>query len=96
MEDWIAILQMYDLTQIGQYRAIAPIARERKQARLTLMSHCERTKERFIAEALTMRNHSIFMQMFSDVADYVETQDDPKLDLMDLTGVTGGTFAALR
>ena len=87
---------MYDLTQQGQYRALAPIALERRQARLDLMAHCERAKETFIVEALTMRNHSIFMQLFHDIARHVQTAADPALDLMDLTGVTGKQFAALR
>ena len=37
--------------------------------------------------AATMRNHSIFMQIFADIAGYIEATDDPKLDLFDITPI---------
>ena len=96
VEDWLAILRMYDLTQAGQYRAIAPIARARQQARLALMAHCEKAKETYVVEALTQRNHSIFMQLFADIADYVDRTDEPKLDLLDLSPILSEEFWSLR
>lgn len=96
VEDWIALLKMYDLTRSGQHKAVAPVARARRQARLELMAHCERTKEKFIAEALTMRNHSVFMQLFDDIARYIESNENPVLDLMDLTDVISERSLVLR
>jgi hypothetical protein len=31
-----------------------------------------------------MRNHSVFMQTFSDIASYIESTDEPKLDLLNI------------
>ena len=83
-EDWIAFLEIYDLTRSGDQKAIAPIARERQAARLELMSECEQVKEDWVCKAATMRNHSIFMQSFADIAAYVENTEDPKVDLFDI------------
>lgn len=33
---------------------------------------------------LTMRNLSVYMQCFCDIADYIEATPDPKLDMTDL------------
>lgn len=96
VEDYIALLKMYDLTQSGDQKQIAPLARARQHARLALMAHYQRTKEKFTLEALMMRNQSIFMQMFADIADYIETADDPKLDLMDVSGIMSKRFFDLR
>ena len=83
-EDWLALLEIYDLTQNGNQKAIAPIARERQNARLSLMTLCEQVKEEFVQKAATMRNHSVFMQIFADIAAYIEATDAPQLDLMDI------------
>jgi len=96
VEDWLALLKMYDLTQAGKCKAIAPIARKRQQARLDLMARCEQVKEKFVREALTMRNFSIYMQMFADIAAYVENKDDPKVDLMDVNAIMSDRFWSLR
>jgi hypothetical protein len=82
MEDWEAFLEIYDLTQGGDQKKIAPIARERQQARLALMEHCEQTKEDWVCKAATMRNQSVFMQVFADIAAYIENTDKPQLDLL--------------
>ncbi len=96
VEDWITLLKMYDLTQGGDQKKIAPLARARQHARLALMAHYQRTKEKFTLEALMMRNQSIFMQMFADIADYIETTDEPTLDLMDVSGIMSQRFFDLR
>ena len=82
MEDWEAFLEIYDLTQGGDQKKIAPIARARQQARLALMLHCEQTKENWVCKAATMRNLSVFMQIFADIAAYIESTNEPALDLL--------------
>jgi hypothetical protein len=84
VEDWIAFLEIYDLTQGGDQKAIAPIARERQAARLSLMTECEQVKEEWVCKAATMRNHCVFMQTFADIAAYIEATDEPQLDLFDI------------
>ncbi len=86
-EDWLALLEIYDLTQGGDQKTIAPIARDRQNARLSLMTLCEQVKEEWVCKAATMRNHSVFMQIFADIATYIEAADTPQLDLMDITNI---------
>lgn len=95
-EDWIAFLRIYDLTQTGDQKKIASIARARQNARLELMSLCEQVKEKFVVQAATMRNHSVFMQTFADIADYIESTDTPELNLMDITTITSPELRNLR
>ena len=96
VQDWMAFLKIYDLTQGGDQKQIAPIARARQNARLRLMERCEQTKHKFSIKASTMRNHSVFMQTFADIADYVERTDVPKLDLLDITAITSPELRNLR
>ena len=96
VQDWLTLLEIYDLTQGGDQKQIAPLARERQQARLALMAHCEKVKELWACQGATMRNHSLFMQMFTDIATYVETTDDPQLDLMDITPIASQRLQSLR
>ena len=84
VEDWIAFLKIYDLTQGGDQKQIAPIARARQAARLALMELCEQTKEDWACKGATMRNHSVFMQTFADIAAYIESTDAPALDLLNI------------
>jgi len=95
-EDWLAFLKIYDLTQNGDQKKIAPIARARQVARLSLMERCEQTKDLFFVRAAGMRNHSVFMQTFADIADYIESTDEPKLDLLDITAITSPELRNLR
>lgn len=92
-QDWIAFFQMLD---IKDQKKIAPMARQRQKARLELMERCEQTKENWVCKAATMRNHSVFMQTFADIAEYIESTDDPKLDLMDITTITSPELRNLR
>lgn len=87
IEDWLALLEIYDLTQKGDQKAIAPLARERQAARVALMTLCEQVKEEWVRKAATMRNHSVFMQTFGDIAAYIEATDAPQLDLFDIRSI---------
>lgn len=95
-EDWLAFLKIYDLTQSGDQKKIAPIARKRQQARLALMAHCEQVKEKWAQRGATMRNLSVVMQIFADIANYVEAADEPQLDLMDITPIMSKENFMLR
>lgn len=95
-EDWIAILQMYDLCNEGKLREAAPLALARRQGRLELMTHCERAKEKFFCQALAMRTHSIFMQMFTDLAAYMETAEETPLDLTNAYHLMSPKFRSLQ
>jgi hypothetical protein len=95
-EDWLAILEIYDLSQGEDHTPIAAVARTRQQARLDLMARCERIKERCIMESMAMRQHCLFMQLFADMADYIESTEEPRLDLMNVREVLGETSLWLR
>jgi len=84
IEDWVAFLKIYDLTQSGDQKKIAPIARARQNARLELMLLCEQTKEDWACKGATMRNHSVFMQTFADIANYIEATEEPQLNLLNI------------
>lgn len=87
MEDWLAFLKIYDLTQKGDQKKIAPIAKARKEARLALMAHCEQVKEAWAQRGAAMREQSVFMQTFADIEAYINSTDKPKLDLFDITPI---------
>lgn len=99
VEDWLAILEIHDLSQSDAcpQEEIARIALARQQARLDLMARCEQVKERCVMESMAMRQHSIFLQLFTDIADYVRRPDHPKLDLLnDAHAVLSDTAKWLR
>ena len=97
MEDWEAFLKIYDITQNGgDQKKIAPIARARQQARLALMLHCEQEKEAWVCKAATMRNQSVFMQIFADIAAYIENTDQPQLDLLNIKPICSKENMMLR
>lgn len=85
--DWLDILRMYDLTQSGEIKAIAPIARACYERRLSVMKMCEQVKEKWAREGAAMRDLSVLLQAFADIADYIERTEDPHLDLMDITPI---------
>ena len=95
-QDWLAFLEIYDLTQKGDQKAIAPIARARQNARLSLMTLCEQVKEDWVCKAATMRNHAVFMQIFADIAAYIEATDEPRLDLFDIRPIMSKENRMLR
>ena len=43
-----------------------------------------------------MRNHSVFMQFFSDIGSYLENTDVPQLDLLDITPIMSRESWMLR
>ena len=86
-QDWIAILQMYDRIQKNDYSRIGDIAKARYAARLETMAFLEKTKEKWAREGAAMRDLSVLLQVFKDIADYLESTTDPKLDLLDLTPI---------
>ena len=96
VEDWMTLLEIYDLTKEGDQKKIAPLARERQNARLALMELCQQTKELWVQQAATMRNHSVFMQMFADIATYIENTENPQLDLADITAITSKELRMIR
>ena len=87
MEDWLAIFEMYDLLNQGMNQEGAHIAGRRCYARLNLMQRCEDTKEEFVVKAMTMRQHSIFMQLFEDIKHWCVAHPDEKLDLLNMRHV---------
>ena len=87
MEDWLAIFEMYDVLNAGDNATAADIARGRMQARLALMRRCEETKEAFVVRAMTMRQHSIFLQLYEDIALWCEKNPTEKLDLLSMRHV---------
>ncbi len=95
-QDWQAILQMYDWGMTADCKKIAPLAAQRRDARLRLMKTCESAREKFVLEALTMRNHSIFMQMFADIADYVERTENPQVNMLESDYMMSSQFWRLR
>ena len=84
MEDWLAIFEMYDLCNAGDNASVAAIARERMWERIALMRRCEDTKEKFVVKAMTMRQHSIFLQLYEDIATWCEKHPTEKLDLLNM------------
>ena len=95
-EDWLALLKMSDLIAKGEYAAVSSIARRQHNTRLALMAHLERAKEKWVIEALAMRTHSIFMQMFDDIATCAESEKANQLDLMDASTFASKRFFDLR
>ncbi len=95
-EDWIAFLKIYDLKKIDAYKEIAHLARKRQQARLKLMSTCEQVKEEFVLRGAAMRELSIFMQTFADIAKYIESATVPALDIFDISDITSTELRNIR
>lgn len=95
-EDWLAILRIYDLSKEEGWEEIAQIADERQQARVQLMMCCEQVKEKYIVTGLAMRNHSISMQMFSDIASYVRETESPQLNMLATNAIMSERFWYLR
>ena len=85
---------MYDLRFENANEKIARLAHARHQARLELMEDCEKSKELYILEGLTMRNHSIYLQMFADIRQAAE--QGKQLDMLNLTEIFSERFWSLR
>lgn len=99
-EDYLALLQMYDLSSEltdCKIAAIRKLAGERKCARLALMEQLENNKEAYLIPS-HQRNHTIFMQFFADMESYLANTapEDVKLDFSDFTGFASEAFWKLR
>ncbi|MBR3979082.1 MAG: family 20 glycosylhydrolase [Oscillospiraceae bacterium] len=95
-EDALALFEIYDLTQSGNQKDIAPIARARQNARLALMTEFEKSKTLWEARGAGLRNQSVWMQMFADIANYIENTDEPQLDLIDIRPIMSQEHWMLR
>jgi len=60
------------------------------------MTLCEQVKEDWVCKAATMRNHSVFMQSFADIANYIDSTDEPQLDLFDITAIMSNENFMIR
>ena len=94
--DFLTLLRMHDLSQTGDYATIAKLARQRQAARVEQIKLCKQAKETFICKALTLRNLSIYMQMFCDIADHIEATENPSLDFTDLMPIMSQKSLHLR
>ena len=99
-EDYLALLQMHDLSvQLTpcSIAAIRTMAAERKTARLQLMAALESNKEAYLIPS-HQRNHTIFMQMFADLESYLANTapQDVQLNFEDLSNVFTPAFWKLR
>ena len=95
-EDALALFEIYDLTQAGDQKEIAPIARARQNARLALMTEFQKVKTLWEARGAGLRNQSVWMQMFADIANYIENTDEPQLDLIDIRPIMSQEHWMLR
>ena len=99
--DYISLLSIHDLANgtITETTAnkISEIARERKNARLSLMAEMEDYKENYLIPS-HLRNQTIFMQMFADIEAYVNTTkpEEITLNVCDLTHIGSKSFFNLR
>ena len=99
--DFLALLKIYDIYNSGigtsSVEAMADTARERKLARLALMDEFERTKEEFLAPS-HLRNHSIYMQFFADMENYLRDTDpgEIRIDFRDFSSFASEAFKKLR
>ena len=100
VEDYLSLLKMIDISTSScpdKLEKIKDMACTRKVARLKLMIQLEQTKEHFLL-ASHMRNHSIFMQFFTDLEDYIASNaiSDIKLDFYDMRYLESEAFKKLR
>ena len=63
----------------GEYAAVKAMAEARREARLALMTHHKRIKDHY-QQPWNLRNHSIFLQFFTDLADYIEKTPESEKD----------------
>lgn len=99
-EDFLALLDMHDLYQkdkIANIPAIRELAKERMNARLDLMKELQDNKEDFLWPS-HLRNHSIYMQFFKDLDEYLEKTpaEDVELNFADFSNVASDQFWKLR
>ena len=71
VDDFLALLRMMELTENRDFDAIRRLALERRDARLWQMAELEQVKAAYLSP-FQLRNSSIYMQFFTDLADYIE------------------------
>ena len=97
VDDYLAMLRMMELTEESEYTAVRELALCREAARIELMAHLKQVKEHY-NYVHQLRNHSIFMQFFRDLADYIEKtpEAEMKLDWFDMRYLASERFFWLR
>jgi hypothetical protein len=100
VEDYQALIDMADLAASEREDRIDRIrerAALRKNARLSLMRRTEEAKEHFLLAGI-LRNHSIFMQFFADVENYLAAAPPggARLDFTDMGYLASDRFMSLR
>ena len=97
VDDYLAMLRMMELAEAGEYAQVKAMAEARRDARVALMAHMQTVKEDYLLPS-QLRNHSIFMQFFADLADYIEKtpESEIKLDFFDMRYLASERFMWLR
>lgn len=94
--DWQAFVRLHDLQGTHARQEMARIASDRADARLALMTLCEQVKGRHLLRGAAMREHSVFLQTFRDIAAAANDPAAPEPDLMDITPITTPRLRSLR
>ncbi len=97
VDDYLAMLRMMELNEEQDYALIKKMALARRDTRVALMLRLQDTKEPYL-QSFQLRNHSIFMQFFQDLYDYLDKTpaDEVKLDFFDLRNFASERFYWLR
>ena len=97
VDDYLALLRMMELAEAGEYKTVRQMALAREQERVALMAHLQAVKDHYNV-AHQLRNHSIFMQFFADLAAYIEKTpaEEMKLDFFDMRYLASERFFWLR
>lgn len=93
-EDWLAFLQMHDLN--GKPEDIAKLAEYRWTQRYNLMAMCEENKPLHMRRGAAMREHSVFLQTFRDIADAAMDFTKPEPDILDITPIMSKELRNIR
>lgn len=101
-KDYLAFLEIHDILATNERsaevsRKISEIARERKNAKISLMLEMENFKEHYLIPS-HLRNLSIIMQVFADIEAYVNVTEPEKLelDMRDLRPIGSKLFFGIR
>ncbi len=60
------------------------------------MAEFEKVKTLWEARGAGLRNQAVWMQMFADIANYIENTDEPQLDLIDIRPIMSNEHWMLR
>ena len=97
VDDYLAMLRMMELAEAGEYELVRAMVVERREIRKNLMVRMQQVKDDYL-HPFQLRNHSIFMQFFADLADYIEKTpaEEIKLDFFDMRYLASERFMWLR